>query len=360
MNTSEEIRQSGQALLDAQPGSISDALGSFVGKFVGWPFSVSRGFGTDDSGLRTEEFACVVHTAAGTQPGVGIPADSIGAVIDASADLTIAELQAAFGRIAQAKRLRKRPSARVPSGQPTTNVTLGIILALRSSLPFETLAEELDRLNIATPGRERVDMVVVVSAGVINYGVQMPTEGVTGDFLPPGDGALINFTPPWYIVMLLRPTGGLSLNKMMAFLIAHLGIFSPGAKLPNWLEALKNVPGTGLTYRGYQYNLSGELVPVPPEFYNDRYLAPLPVSIESHRGKLLGLLRFLPWQDGGVLLLEQNEIPLDPFRFSRPRCAEAGRSYEGQEWPDLIRTPDHASRLPTDVGRVCAPIQHDR
>jgi hypothetical protein len=137
------------------------------------------------------------------------------------------------------------------------------------------------------------------TAGELRYGVQFPSESVTGDFLPPGEGALEAYTPPMYIVMVMRPSGDFSLNKMMGFLIAHLEIFSPGARVPRWIEVLKGVTRNVVTLCGYQYNLAGELVRVPREFYNDRYMAPLPVAIEDQKGNLLGLLRFLPWQDGG-------------------------------------------------------------
>jgi hypothetical protein len=75
-------------------------------------------------------------------------------------------------------------------------------------------------------------MLIVASTGVINYGVQFPGEGVSADFLPPGEGALEAFTPAMYIVMVMRPSGAHSLNKMIAFLITHLEIFSPGARVP--------------------------------------------------------------------------------------------------------------------------------
>lgn len=84
-----------------------------------------------------------------------------------------------------------------------------------------------------------------------------------------------------YIVMVMRSTGGYTLNKMMAFLIAHLAIFSPGAKVPPWIEILKGVSQQAVTLSGYQYNQRGELLPVPRQFYNDRYLAPLPMRIED-------------------------------------------------------------------------------
>jgi hypothetical protein len=189
-------------------------------------------------------------------------------------------------------------------------VTLGLILAQKSDLPLETLADELDRLNATTPGSERADMLVVASAGVINYGVQFPGEGVSADFLPPAEGAAKTHIVPVYVVMVMRPSGDYSLNKMMAFLFAHLELFSPGAKLPRWIDVLKGVTPNAVTLWGYQYNLSGELVRVPKEFYNDRYIPPLPVAIEDGKGTVLATLQFLPWQDGAAILLK-GKLPLE-------------------------------------------------
>jgi hypothetical protein len=314
MDASEEVHHSAQAVITEPAASFADALSTFIAKFVGWPFSTARGFVIDEDGNRTDSFACVIHTTPATKGGPdagGFPADGVAAVIDAIENLDLESLRLAFARIAQAKRLKKKPAPRVAGAPPTTTVTLGILLGQRSDVPLETLGEELDRLNAAAPGRERLDMLVVASTGVINYGVQFPSESVTGDFLPPGEGALEAYTPPMYIVMVMRPSGDFSLNKMMAFLIAHLEIFSPGAKVPRWIEVLNGVTPNVVTLWGYQYNLAGELVRVPREFYNDRYMAPLPVAIEDEKGNLLGLLRFLPWQDGAAILLEQSKLPLD-------------------------------------------------
>ena len=114
---------------------------------------------------------------------------------------------------------------------------------------------------------------------------------------------------PAYVVMLIRPTGAYTFNKMMAFLIAHLAIFSPGAKVPNFALVLNKVPQLAITVCGYQYNLNGDVLPVPRQFYNDRYLPPLPMRIEDRKGKLLSTVQFLPWQDGGVVLL-RGKLPL--------------------------------------------------
>ena len=312
MDASQEVHQAAQEVIAAPPASLVDALNTFVRTFVGWPFTAAPGFVVDDDGSRTDAFACVIHTTPASKDGAdGFPADCVGTVIDASENLNLEGLRAAYARIAQAKRLKKRPAPRLAGAPPTTTVTLGIVLAQRSDLPLETLGEELNRLNVATPGRERPDMLVVASIGVINYGVQFPSESITGDFLPPCEGALEAYTPPMYIIMVMRPYGDFSLNKMMAFLIAHLEIFSPGVKVPRWIEVIKGVTHNAVILWRYQYNLGGDLVHVPREFYNDRYMAPLPVRIEDQQGTLLGMLRFLPWQDGAAILLEESKLPLD-------------------------------------------------
>ena len=312
MDASQEVHQSAQGVIAAPSASLAVALNTFVGTFVGWPFRASPGFLVDDVGNRTDAFACVIHTTPESKDGAGgFPVDGVAAVIDASENLDLKGLRAAYARIAQAKRPKKKPAPRVAGALPITTVTLGIVLAQRSNLALETLGEELDHLNAVTPGRERPDMLVVASTGVINYGIQFPGESVTGDYLPPGEGALEACIPPMYILMVMRPSGDFSLNKMMAFLIAHLEIFSPGAKVLRWIDVLKGVTPQAVTLWGYQYNLGGELVRVPREFYNDRYMAQLPVRIENQGKNLLGLLRFLPWQDGAAILLEESKLPLD-------------------------------------------------
>ena len=152
-------------------------------------------------------------------------------------------------------------------------------------------------------------MVAVSSTGSIHYAVQFPGESLSSDYLPPAEGALTGFTPPMYVVLVLRPTGVHTFNKMTAFLIAHLAIFSPGAKLPNWSHILDGAPRTAITISGYQYNLKGELLPVPRQFYNDRHLPPPPMRIESPKGELLSTIQFVPWQDGGTVLLK-GKLPL--------------------------------------------------
>lgn len=308
---SQVVYDAGQKLT-ASTGNLADALNKTLNQLLVWPFKVGTGFASDGEGQRTEVFGSLVYTVSQSQHSAEITvinADNVACVIDVAEILDVKQLRAAYERIACAKRLKKNLAPDIP-GTPYTTVTLGIIFARDASVPSETLAEELDRLNRHHPDREWTDMVVVLSKATINYSVQLPGKGFMGDFLPPAEGATDRYCAPMYVIILIKPTQVFTFNKMCAYLIAHLMIFSPGAKLPDWSKILEDVPKEGIVFTGYQYNLSGRLMPVPRQLYNDRYIPPLPYRIEDERGDLLSTLQFIPWQDGGVVLLK-GKLPLE-------------------------------------------------
>jgi len=309
---SNRVREEGQSLLSVvrAGASIELSLPSAINPFLRPAFVAGPGSVIDLNGRKSEHFAALVHLNSPTQLGDSeIPADAVACVIDVSQKLDLEELRKSYSRVAHAKSLKKTP---IPVGKSSlqTNVTLGIIFAVESELSMEALGEEIDNLNRNTPSAHWPDMMVVLSKGTFHYAVQFPGEGVSGDYLPPAEGALANFTPPVYIIPVVRPTQEFTFNKMVAFLLAHLQLFVPGVDLPKWIEILQGSPREVLTLKGYQYNLAGELVAVPKEFYNDRYLPPPPVLLHSPQGELLGTLQFLPWQDGGVVLAT-GKLPLD-------------------------------------------------
>ena len=312
VSISERVHDAGQRLAAVSPSSLTDTLNQTLNQFLGWPFQVAAGLAFDAEGKKTDTFGTLIFTAsqanAAAEP-LNIDSDRVGCVIDVAENMDLKQLGAAYERIACAKRLKKRPAPRVP-GVPHTTVTLGIIFARDTAVPLETLGEELDRLNRQHPDREWTDMVVVLSKGTINYGVHFPGETAIGDFLPPAEGVSDVYSPPFYVLIVVKPTGTHTFNKMCSFLMAHLMIFSPGAKLPNWAELLEGAPRQCMTLTGYQYNVSGHLMPVPRQFYNDRYIPPSPFLLEDRKGKLLSTLQFLPWQEGGVVLLK-GKLPLE-------------------------------------------------
>ncbi len=174
-------------------------------------------------------------------------------------------------------------------------------------------------------------MVSILSQGIINYSVQFPTEQLSGDFLPPAAGALQNYIPPIYVVIVMKPTGEHTLHHMIAFIAVHLTLFSPGATLPDYLLIREGSPKTAIALSGYQYNLQGQLKPVPREQYNDRYLPPRPLLIYDPKDKLLCAIQFLPWQDGGVVLLRGKTLPLEGLLvFAGKEALKSGTIKRGE------------------------------
>jgi hypothetical protein len=308
---SEQIHAAGQSIAQADATTLAGLLNGSMEHFITPAFGIVSGHVLDRYGLRTADFASVIYATFG-QPdaisGSPVPADNAAAVIDAAVNMDLDTFRAAYARIAQAKTLKKATRS-TTNRQPSTTITLGIIFALKTTLPLETFAEELNRLNSQTPSHQWPDMIVFASAATINYTVQFPTEHPSGDFLPPAEGATQNYVPAVYVQISMRPTGGLTFNRMMAFLIAHLNIFNPMAVPINFMDVLEGVPKLGISFSGYQFNLAGQLKPVPENLYNDRHLPPSPLVIES-QGKLLATIQFLPWQDGGVVLLN-GVLPLE-------------------------------------------------
>lgn len=305
MTISEDVRAAGELVSAAAPEATGDALNAALNRFMGNRFIAGRGNVVDLAGMTSDQFASVVHT---NPMANSAPSDSVAAVIDVHDDLTLEHLRQSYRRIANAKSLTKTP---VPQGEMRTNITLGVVWAAQTALPLEAITDEVALLNQQTSGTRRPDMIVVGTT-VINYAVQFPSESLSGDYLPPAEGATAVSAPAVYIVAVMRPTGAFTFNKMMAFLLAHLGIFSPGdvAARPNFNEVLEGVPPTAVTLYGYQYNLQGDLVPVPRQFYNDRYLPPRPFFVESEHGELLAAIQYLPWADGAAILL-RGKLPLE-------------------------------------------------
>jgi hypothetical protein len=306
---SEAIRELAR-ILTATSESLEKTLNTGLNQLLGTSFSSVSGVSRDTEGQQTEYFGTLVfrNTSSGA-PSETVSADDLACVIDSTDKMEIAFLQTAYERIASAKKLKKA-AAPGTSAKPQTTVTLGVILARDATVPLDVLAQELDRLNRLHPESEWTDMVVVLSKGTINYAVQFPGDTKLGDFLPPAPGAFDRGSPPIYVVVVIRASGSYTLNRILAFLIGHLRFFSPSATLPDYLEVVHGVPTNTITLCGYQYNLDGRLMPVPRQYYNDRYLPERPFLVEDLIGNLLATLQFIPWQDGGVVML-RGKLPLE-------------------------------------------------
>jgi hypothetical protein len=316
---------------------VAAALNETINRFVGGPFHAVAGLAVDASGTKTATFGTLIYIAPAelVSNPVEAQADTVGCVISVSHSIDIDRFRQAYSEVAGAKRLKKS-AVPIKNGVPHTTTTLGIVFATTSSVPLEVLAEELDRLNQQMPSPQWPDMLVVLSQGIVNYAVQFPGEGVSGDFLPPAQGAIKSYIPPFYVVLVMKPSDEFTLNKMLSFLVLHLSIFSPGTALPNWKDMQDGASQTAITLSGYQYNLRGDLLPVPRAFYKDRYLPPLPIRIEDPFGKLPSTIQFLPWQDGGVVLLS-GKLPIEGLlMFAGPEALRNGVIKHGERQSSYV------------------------
>jgi hypothetical protein len=327
MSVSKEVYDAGQEITLATSSTIADELNRVLNRFLKWPLKAATGDAMDPDGRTTDTFGTIIYTTSGGSPetgGVHVSADSLASVIDVNERMDLEQFREAYQRVARAKRLGKTPPKNL-GGPVYITGTMGIILTVQAVVPLEKLAEELERSNAQTQSAQWPDMVVVLSAGIINYAVQFPGEDISGDFLVPPERAVSNNIPPFYVVTVMKPTGAQTFNRMFAFLIGHLAVFSPGANLLDRDAVLEGVPKDAITLFGYQYDLSEKLVPVPRQFYRDRYLAPPPLRIEDRQGQLLATVRFLPWQDGGVVILK-GDFPLERFLLLAGRDLLKGQS----------------------------------
>lgn len=174
-------------------------------------------------------------------------------------------------------------------------------------MPIETIGTHIDKLNRQNPSHLWTDTVVVLGAGVLNYAGQFPGEPMFGDFLLPGKE--IEWGAAMYIHLFAHP-GDRAFNRMCSVLFMHAALFSPGVKLPEREAILEGAPQVGMSIAAYQSKVKGGLVPVPEEIYREGTIfATHPIRIEGAKGELLSHLRFIPWQDGGVVRL-WGKLPL--------------------------------------------------
>jgi len=324
-------------ILKAPSGQLAESVRAALQQFVSSDFAVGLGTVFDESGKSTPSYPIVIYRAdperaSSDESPTTIPADRVAVVIELYEELDAERLREAYSRIAEVKQLVKTP---VPRGETRTNITLGVVFALKSSVSLDALADQLYQLNLVTPHKHWLDMLVVAPIGVINYALQFPGEALAGDFMPPAEGALAPPAPPaFYITIVLRPTGARSFNKLVAFIIGHLQLFAPDVrdKQPDWNLMLEGQPTSAITTLGFQPNLQGQLVAVPPEGYSGKFIPNKPILLEDPRGEVLGAIQFMKWQTGGVIMMA-GKLALEGMLIFLPNLKP--------EYLRVVKRPSH-------------------
>jgi hypothetical protein len=309
MNTLADLAlRQGRLVHAAQAVAREQAVNSAMGSFIPSPFVVSPGRLIDSEGTITERFACVVHTKK--LYGDKISADGACAVIDLIEELGIEDLRAAHARALVAKRLEKT-EVHDEAGRPVATVTMALIFAHRTTCTVEAINDELQRLNENLPHHEWVDMVAISDLAALSYGCQLAGQQSLGGIMPPAKSAHGLYSPAMYTIPTMQASGEGTLNKVISFIVCYLKFCDPDVTVPNFNDYLEGVCKTVVTSWGYQYDVAGDVRPVPREHYVDRLLPPRPFIVEARGSKeFLAALQFVPWQDGGVVLLT-GKLPLE-------------------------------------------------
>ncbi|AUT64969.1 DUF6602 domain-containing protein [Paraburkholderia terrae] len=307
------IRVAGEAVIGAPADQLGATLLAQLRQFVPTPYRIETGIVTDSEGRRTQPLSaliCLGGQLVGADVGQAVlPAESVAVAFDVTHTLELNGLAAAYSRVAAAKALTKTAPA---PGNQAVEPTLGVIFAVDTTVPLEDLAAELERLNARTPSDHWPDAVVIATKGQIAYVAQfVGDKSITGLLLPPSPGASRKTQFPIYALLLISASWTGTFNLAMHMVLGHLVRWSPRNVPPEYMTVLDDVPRQGITWTGYQYNLAGQLCPVPRECYNDRALPPKSVALFSRGAKeQLGAMCFIPWQDGGVILL-RGKLPLE-------------------------------------------------
>lgn len=307
----DRLREIGKAVHQAATADVGATLNSGFAEFIKFPFSCSPGKLIDSAGSVSDHFACVVHAArSGVATGENIPADNACAVIDQIEDLDLNELRSAHARCLAVKRLQR---AELPKDDktPVAQMTMTVIYARRAGVSIDVLADEFRCLNEGLEHSDWIEMVAVSAIAVISYACQFAGRSELGGMFSPAKGAKDSYSPACYTIPTMMPSKDGTFNKIISFISAYTVFYYPGVRVDGWQELMNGVCQTAITLPGYQYNVSGDIRPVPPEHYVGRLMLPRPYLVESAKPKeLLATLNYLPWQDGGVILLK-GKLPLE-------------------------------------------------
>jgi hypothetical protein len=308
---SQKIRDAGDSLLHAlrEPGSsISERLNATLNEFLTWPFRADSACLIDTEGHKAT-FETVIYSGSGKQAesAMTISADAAACVVYAVRDLRAGEIRSGYESIAAVKRLKR---THAPEAGAINNVPLGIIVAVDSALSIKDIAEAIVRENTNRPSTEWPDMIAVLTKGTVNYAAQFEGDVIQGNFVLPN--FISRMVPPMYAHVFMRGVGPFAFNSLCGLLFMHLKTFSPGTNLPNSDVVLEGVSRLGMTFGAYQFNLQGQLVPVPDKEYLAALYRPLPFRIEDNEGNLLSHIQAIPWQDGAAIRMT-GKLPLEGF-----------------------------------------------
>lgn len=281
-----------------------------------------------------------------------VSADAVAAIIEVKAVLNKSQLEEAFAKIEEVKRLGKRPISemdqKATESTLTTTGTLGVILAFGTDITLTKLAEHCVELNEKYETAHRPDMIVVLDVGVINYTVQFAGSRNIGDLAVAADDEFV--IPPCYVFLVAREDGAFSLNRFFTHLLSHLALYPRRPSIPPFSVLLEGTSSVVHSLGTYQYNTERRLVRYELPSTKPSKQDPMIRIRDKKTKEELATMTYIPWQDGGVIR-KKGKLPLIGLivwftKGEPPRTMQVGDSElsmvmkvtrpEFEKWPATI------------------------
>jgi hypothetical protein len=163
-----------------------------------------------------------------------VSADAVAVIIEVKSVLNKAQLDNAYKKIEEVKRLKKSQitdmDQKATASSLTTIGTLGVILGFGTDIGLDKLAEHCLEFNERYESTHRPDLIVVLDVGVINYMAEFVGMRKTGDLATTtGEDTPI---PPCFVHLAARADGAYALNRLFTHLISHLAFYPRRPSIP--------------------------------------------------------------------------------------------------------------------------------
>jgi hypothetical protein len=298
-------------------GETEDKVREFLNGHIPKRFHATKGFVIDVDNQMSDHQDVIIYDEQSSPvykyDGANqiVSADAVAAIIEVKAVLNKSQLEEAFSKIEEVKRLKKRAISEMDQNATASTLaatrTLGIILGFGSDISLEEPAEHCVELNEKRETAHRPDLIVVLDVGVINYTAQFAGARNMGDLSVASDEEFV--IPPCYVHLVAREDGAFSLNRLFTHLLSHLALYPRRPSIPPFSVLLEGTSSIVKGFGVYQFNTERRLV---------RYEAPTVtpphqnaiIRIRHKASKEeLATLTYIPWQDGGVIR-KKGKIPL--------------------------------------------------
>lgn len=298
-------------------GETEDKVREFLNGHMPKRFHATKGFVIDADNQMSDHQDVIIYDEQSSPvykyDGANqiVSADAVAAIMEVKAVLNKSQLEEAFAKIEEVKRLKKRPISemdqKATESTLTMTGTLGIILGFGSDISLKKLAEHCVELNEKYETAHRPDIIVLLDVGVINYTAQFVGAWNMGDVGVAADDEFV--IPPCYVHLVAREDGAFSLNRLFTHLLSHLALYPRRPSIPPFSVLLEGTSSIFHDFGVYQFNTERRLVryEAPPATPSERN--PIIRIWDKASKEELATLTYIPWQDGGVIR-KKGKIPL--------------------------------------------------